>query len=41
MDNLEDQAKQFFSNAKRMKVEQREIEFDKIKQVRMKVDNER
>ncbi|XP_054167402.1 inhibitor of growth protein 3-like isoform X2 [Oppia nitens] len=32
MDNLEDQTKQFFSNAKHMKVEQRDIEYDRIKQ---------
>jgi hypothetical protein len=33
MDSLEEQVKQFFSNAKRMKVENRDIEYDKIRQV--------
>ena len=33
MDNLEEQSKQFFSNAKNMKTEQRDIEYDRIKQV--------
>ena len=33
MDNLEEQSKQFFSSAKTMKVEQRDVEYDRIKQV--------
>ncbi|CAG2158887.1 unnamed protein product [Oppiella nova] len=32
MDNLEEQTKQFFSNAKVMKTEQRDLEYDRIKQ---------
>lgn len=33
MDNLEEEVKQFFLNAKRMKPEQREAEYQKLKQV--------
>jgi inhibitor of growth protein 3 len=33
MDNLDEQVKQFFSNAKLMKTEQRDLEYDKIRQV--------
>jgi inhibitor of growth protein 3 len=32
MDNLDEQVKQFFSNAKLMKTEQRDLEYDKIRQ---------
>ncbi|CAG2119214.1 unnamed protein product [Medioppia subpectinata] len=33
MDNLEEQTKQFFGNAKVMKADQRDVEYDRIKQV--------
>ena len=35
MDDLDEQVKQFFLNAKRMKVEQRDAEFQRLKQVNM------
>lgn len=33
MDSLDEQVKQFMSNAKRMKVEQRDAEYERLRQV--------
>lgn len=38
MDNLDEEVKTFFLNAKRMKIEQRDNEFQRLKQVRVDFD---
>ena len=36
MDNLEEQSRTFFGNAKNMRTEQRDVEYDNIKKVEMR-----